>query len=77
MLYYKVPANLQDKPCYKPNKAQRIPNGYYLIANELLTLAECKRINAPVDLLKPVIIKKTGCYTMFGARFERREAAQC
>ena len=73
MQYYKVPADLQDKPCYKSNKANRIPNGYYLIANELLTPSECKRINAPIDLLESVTIKKTACFTMFGARFERNE----
>lgn len=72
-MYYKVPAYLQDKPCYKPNTIRRIPNGYYLIANELLTPAECKRINAPIDLLTPVTVKKTECYTMFGARFEMRK----
>lgn len=71
MNYYHVPAKLQDKPCYKPNKAHRIPNGYYLIANELLTAAECKAINAPIDLLEPVTIKKTDTYKMFGARFKR------
>ena len=73
MMYYKVPAYLQDKPCYKPNTTRRIPNGYYLIANELLTISECKRINAPIDLLTPVTVKKTECYTMFVARFEMRK----
>lgn len=70
MTYYKVPANMQDKPCYKPGNGPRIPNGYYLIANELLTAAECKRINAPVAKLIEVVVKKTNTYHMFGARFE-------
>ena len=73
MLYYKVPAKLQDKPCYKPGENRKIPNGYYLIANELLTAAECKRINAPIKLLEPVTMKKTNCYCMFGARFAKED----
>ena len=71
MMYYKVPANLQDKLCYKPNTIPKIPNGYYLIANELLTATECKRINAPIELLEPVTVRKTNCYCAFGARFEK------
>ena len=69
MQYYKVPASMQDHPCYKPNKPRRIPNGYYLIAHELLTPAEAKRINAPVEKLDYIAVKKTDTYNCFGARF--------
>lgn len=69
MVYYKVPPALQDAPCYRPNVFPRIPNGYYLIANELLTMPECRRINAPIGKLEKVTMKKTGTYHMFGARF--------
>lgn len=69
MLYYKVPAKFDQKQCYKANSSKRIPNGYYLVANELLTAKECERMNAPIDLLEPVTIKKTLTYFCFGARF--------
>lgn len=71
MKYYRVPAAMADRPCYKPSKPgfPRIPNGYYLIGNELLTPAECRKINAPVERLTPVEIKKTETFRMFGARF--------
>ena len=69
MVYYKVPPSLQDAPCYRPNVSPRIPNGYYLIANELLTLSECRHINAPIEKLEKVTMKKTDAYHMFGARF--------
>lgn len=58
MVYYKVPPSLQDTPCYRPNVSPRIPNGYYLIANELLTLSECRHINAPIEKLEKVTMKK-------------------
>lgn len=73
MIYYSVPANLQDKPCYKRNSARKIPNGYYLIAHELLTERECYLINAPIDLLIKTEIKKSDCYKCFGARFKKGE----
>lgn len=69
VIYYKVPPSLQDTPCYRPSGFQRVPNGYYLIANELLTMPECQRINAPIEKLEKVTMKKTGTYHMFGARF--------
>lgn len=71
MMYFKVPGHLDQKTLYKPNCKKRIPNGYFLIANELLTPSECRRINAPSELLTPVNVKKTETYRMFGARFEK------
>lgn len=73
MTYYRVPVSLSDKPCYKPGNGPRIPNGWYLIGNELLTAAEAKRRNAPLHLLQPVTIKKTRTHFFFGARFEVKE----
>lgn len=76
MKYLQVPASLNQKQLYYPKKAnsrgysKKIPNGYYLIARELLTASECKRINAPAELLTPVEIKKTQTYWCFGARFQ-------
>lgn len=73
MLYYRVPACLDGKPCYKRGApgAPRIPNGYYLIEHELLTAAECKKLNAPTEKLFPIRIKKTDTYRLFGARFAK------
>lgn len=76
MKYLQVPASLDQKQLYYPKKtgshgySKKIPNGYYLIARELLTASECKRINAPAELLTPVEIKKTKTYWCFGARFQ-------
>ena len=39
------------------------------LANELLTLSECRHINAPIEKLEKVTMKKTDAYHMFGARF--------
>lgn len=70
MKYYKVPRKLDGMMLYKPgNWPVRIPNGYSLIRNELLTEAEARRMNAPIHLLEAVTIKKTETYRMFGARF--------
>lgn len=72
MKYYKVPKALDQKPLYTCKNNIRQRNGWFLIANELLTEAECKRRNAPIKKLIPVTIKKTNTYSMFGARFEYR-----
>lgn len=69
MYYYRVPPELDQKPCYqKVYKYKR--NGYFLIANELLTTTEAKKMNAPTHLLEVVNIPKTKTYFIFGARFE-------
>ena len=76
MKYLQVPASLDQKQLYYPKRtsnhgySKKIPNGYFLIAHELLTVSECKRINAPAELLTPVEIKKTKTYWCFGARFQ-------
>lgn len=76
MKYLQVPASLDQIQLYHPKRtsnhgySKKIPNGYYLIAHELLTDSECKRINAPAELLTPVEIKKTKTYWCFGARFQ-------
>lgn len=77
MTYYRVPANMGDKPCYSKGShgSIRVPNGWRLIANELLTEREARMMNAPIASLERVVIKKTDCYTMFGARFEKGRGA--
>lgn len=70
MLYYMVPGALDQKPLYRPGNGPRRPNGWILIANELLTPYEARTRNAPIDKLVSVNIKKSQTYTMFGARFQ-------
>ncbi len=74
MKYYRVPEKLDQKQLYTIKNGHRFPNGYFLIANELLTEAKCRKINAPIEKLEPVEIKKTKTYWCFGARFEDKEA---
>ena len=74
MTYYLVPASMDQKPLYRAGNGPRRRNGWFLIGNELLTAAECKRRNAPVHLLQPVQLKKTQIYFCFGARFAVKEA---
>ena len=78
MLYYRVPEKLDGKQLFKQAaKAPEgvtlykplTPNGWHLIAGELLTLAECRRMNAPIRLLQPVNVKRTEIYFFFGGRF--------
>jgi hypothetical protein len=45
----------------------------YAVENELLTEAEMKKMGFPFSSnFKPVEIKKTNTYKMFGARFENK-----
>ena len=69
MTYYKVPAKLDQKNLYRMKNGKRYANGYFLIGGELLTETECRKINAPIEQLEKVQIKKTECYRLFGARF--------
>jgi len=76
MEFYKVPKHLDQMKLYKKDspKHHKIPNGYFLVENELLTEAECKKINAPIHRLEKVNIKKNRTYWFFGARFEDEDA---
>lgn len=76
MLYYRVPANMDNKPLYKRNTSPgpRCLNGWFLIGGELLTPAECRNRNAPVERLEPVNVKRTETYFCFGARFACSDA---
>lgn len=71
MIYYRVPAALDNKPIYKIKNGKKIHTGYYYIVNELLTENECKKYHFNMDLLTPVNIKKSNIYHFFGARFEK------
>ena len=78
MEYYRVPKHLDQTRLYKENKTNhhKTPNGYFLIANELLTEKECKKLNAPIHKLKKVNISKNNIYWFFGARFENHNNLQ-
>ena len=76
MLYYQVPAAMDQKPLYRAGNGPKRLNGWFLIGGELLTPSEARRRNAPVERLNPVHVKKTAVYTCFGARFIKKEAAQ-
>jgi hypothetical protein len=74
MIYYKVPRALDQKPLYKKSyKPYRELNGWFLIANELLTETECRKRNAPIKLLERVEIKRNKVYFCFGARYSYKE----
>lgn len=45
-------------------------SGYTLVKDELLTLKEAQRMQAPIDKLVPVEIRRRKTYTCFGCRFE-------
>lgn len=70
MKFYRVPEKLDQRRLYQIKNGRRINNGLFLIGNELLTEAECRKINAPIDELEAVEIKRTNTYWWFGARFE-------
>ena len=74
MLYYRVPAALDQMPLYKSGRGPKRLNGWFLIGGELLTPAEALKRNAPTERLEPVCIKKTNTYSAFGARFACKEA---
>lgn len=74
MIYYKVKKQFDGKQCFKPNTGDRlIPNGWNLIANELITPYEMKARNVNERYTEKVTIKKTNTYFCFGARFEISE----
>ena len=74
MLYYRVPACLDQAPLYKKTRdGSRQRNGFFLIGGELLTASEANKINAPLDKLEPIQLKKTAVYSSFGARFIKKE----
>ncbi len=70
MLYYKVPVELDQRPCYEYKNGKRIYKGF-LIDEELLTLRECEKMCAPIAKMIPTHIKKTETYFFFGARFQK------
>lgn len=76
MKYYQVKPKYDGKPLYKKRGDRgystvcRVPNGYNLIANELLTEKEVEKLNVPQMCVDPVNVKKTEVYFCFGARFQ-------
>lgn len=72
MTYYKVlPQYDQKHTSYKNGKW----NGYFHIANELLTAKEIELHRYKKEYCIPVEVPKNNVYWLFGARFERRLTA--
>lgn len=76
MKYYQVKPEFDGKQLYKKqgqrgyNNVYKIPNGYNLIANELLTEKEVEKLNVPQVCVNPVNVKKSEVHFYFGARFQ-------
>lgn len=76
MTYYQVKPEFDGKQLYKKqgqrgySSVYKIPNGYNLIANELLTGKEVEKLNVPQMCVDPVNMKKNEIYFCFGARFQ-------
>ena len=72
MKYYSVKPEYNGKQLYKSEhkSGAKIPNGYSLIAHELLTEKEAEKLNVPQTCVDPVNVKKSQVYICFGARFE-------
>lgn len=69
MTYYKVKPQYDNKTRYRWNTHhQSTPDGI-LIANELYTPAEIKRLSICPDWIEKLEIKKSKIYFFFGARF--------
>lgn len=76
MKYYRVKPEFDGKTLYKKQRQRgysstyKVPNGYNLIANELLTEKEVEKLNVPQVCIDPVDVKKSEVYFCFGARFQ-------
>lgn len=69
MLYYRVKPEYDNKTRYKwNNHGQGVPDSI-LVANELYTPAEFRKIANCPAWFEQVNIKKTSTYFFFGARF--------
>ena len=81
MTYYQVKPEFDGKTLYKKqgqkgySSVYKVPNGYNLIANELLTGKEVEKLNVPQMCVDPVNVKKTETYFYFGARFQMEKEA--
>ena len=71
MLYYKVKSQYDNKVRYTwNNRGQGVSNGI-LIANELYTPGEFRKIANYPAWFEKVNISKRNIYFFFGARFEK------
>lgn len=74
MIYYRVPARMDNRPRHKratkSNLSHLVYNGIW-IAHELYTLAELRKLGytEPPDFLERVEISRRKIYWCFGARF--------
>lgn len=81
MKYYRVKPEFDGKTLYKKQRQRgysstyKVPNGYNLIANELLTEKEVEKLNVPQVCIDPVDVKKSEVYFCFGARFQMEKEA--
>ena len=70
MLYYRVKKEYDNRTKYTwNNKRQGVSNGI-LIANELYTPSEFRKIANYSGYFEPVEVKKNDIYFFFGARFQ-------
>ena len=76
MTYYQVKPEFDGKTLYKKQGQKgyssvcKVPNGYNLVANELLTGKEMEKLNVPQMCVNPVNVNKNKVYFFFGARFQ-------
>lgn len=73
MLYYKVRPEYDNKVRYTWNNHGQGVSNSILIANELYTPCEFKKIANCPAWFDMVEVKKSNVYFMFGARFEKKE----
>ena len=70
MTYYRVKPEYDNKKRYtRNNKGQGVPDGTILVANELYTPAEFRKIANCPAWFDVVEIPKSKIYFFFGARF--------
>lgn len=64
MLYYRIRPAFDQCPRY---------DGSIFIGGELYTPAEMERFRVPLEIVDPVLIKKSRTYFFFGARLEVKD----
>lgn len=67
MIYYQVPKVLDGKCVIVLHKKRTYQ--HYLVAYELYTEKECKKLGIPLEKLCKVYISRKSIYWFFGARF--------
>ena len=70
MKYYKVKPQYDNKTRYTRNNRQGVRENGIIVANELYTPSEFKKLALCPAWFEVVEISKRDIYTFFGARFE-------